>query len=198
MINESDVIWDNSRVEDGKNVIDLDENLEKYDMLSLFYHKKTVKIDSDETIGITKQEETQRYFDGYSCHTCGGTGHFYRDCEFQQKRNCAYCGRYHIGEACRLKFCNNCRFLGHSDERCRNKKFRNTQCKRCTIQLHSERECPWIWRQYKIKSYNVSDYFIMSCPICHGEDHFIDDCKYKEIKMSIFTKNYFDIIKKNK
>lgn len=196
MINSSDSIWENTRTEGTHKVIELNEDMDKYEMLSLFFHKETIKIDRDDNIKVSKAESKRYFGDTTVCYTCCKTGHSSRDCDAERRRNCAYCGTYHLGKYCELTFCNNCHNFGHKEEQCREKKVKNYVCKACPLQYHTERDCPKKWRKYKIENNYVSKKFKMSCAYCCQDDHFIDDCKYKNIKMSIFTKNYTELFKK--
>lgn len=184
------------KIENGLHIIDLVEDMDKYELLSEIFHSETMHVDRDDSIVIVKNENKRYFGDNTLCYKCGETGHVSRACQKSVERNCMFCDLYHANRPCDYVFCYNCLNFGHKEKYCREKKTARFICKSCPSQLHYECDCPRSWRHYNILNSNVRPEFRMSCAYCHSPGHFIDDCKMKDCQISIFTKNYRAYLRK--
>ncbi|KAI5169602.1 hypothetical protein PAEPH01_0852 [Pancytospora epiphaga] len=184
------------RIEDGRKVIDITEDMDTYDLLSEIFHNVTVHVDKDTSVSVSKNENSRYFGDGTVCYRCGFTGHMSKDCNASYTRNCAFCSLYHPLEPCEYSFCYNCNHFGHHEKSCREKKLPRFLCKQCKGQLHYSVDCPKPWRSYKLRNLKVLKNFRINCAYCHSTAHFIDDCNMKSCQISIFTKKYKELIKK--
>lgn len=90
-----------------------------------------------------------------------------------------------------MKVCNKCNNLGHTFKECKeesdSKRFK--QCVQC-VNEHTETDCP-TWRQYIFKCNSfLKPLSIKGCTNCGMNNHFVDDCRTKKSKFSIFTLDY--------
>lgn len=198
MIPETSSFFSNIKIEDGMQVIDLEEDVEKYDLLSRMFHKESVVLDTKDLVLPLKNDKRRYFEDTTVCYKCGELGHVSRDCIQENNKNCMYCDLNHRGKPCDFIFCDNCQRLGHFYKACREKKYKPTVCLECPLQYHYSDECPRVWRKYRLVNENVKNEFMASCPLCFSRDHFLDDCEYQERRMTIFTKDYLEILGKNR
>lgn len=179
---------------DGLNVIDLEKEISLDDIIMDLFYKETIPIAKDSLASVTKNEG-QRYFGAQAvCRRCGEEGHVSSGCSVTPAGRCVYCTGYHPPSQCQYILCYGCGNCGHSSKNCREKKLPKYVCKHCPGQLHYATDCPKAWRKYNIANLSVKPNFKMCCGYCHSNDHFIDDCKMKASKVSIFTRNYKELV----
>lgn len=184
------------KTENGLQIIDIADEMDKYDLLSGIFHCETMRVERDDSIVIVRNENKRYFGDNTVCYRCGETGHVSRACQRAVERNCMFCDRSHAGRPCDYLFCYGCHNFGHKEDHCRERRAARVICKACPSQLHYERDCPRQWRSYVIVSTGTSPEFRMNCAYCHSTGHFIDDCKMKDCQISIFTKAYKGYLKK--
>lgn len=163
-------------------------------LISLLYHSpdvQTVKLVSDkENDSVIKRY----YLDTTLCYTCGQIGHTERKCRRNLDPFCVLCTGAHTKSSCPMKVCNKCNLLGHTFKECKEesdpKRFK--KCVYC-VNEHTESDCP-IWRQYIFKDDTfVKPLSIKGCTNCGSNNHFVDDCRTKKSKFSIFTSDYKNV-----
>lgn len=197
MVEKANSIFSTIRIEDGNQVIDIEEELDKYDLLSLLFHRETIPIDTSKVVVAVKADNRRYFGDTTLCYKCWEIGHMSRDCTQEHLRRCSYCGILHTRKPCDFIMCDNCWNLGHTQRLCRERLRKSRECTRCPKQIHSEDMCPRIWRKYSLVNTNVRRDMIMSCPLCMSTSHFIGDCKDNYTSFTIFTKNYADLVEKD-
>lgn len=186
-------LFSSIHIEDGNQIIDIEEDIEKYELLSLLFHREAIPIDQSEFV-VTAKNDRKRYFgDSTVCYKCGEIGHVSRDCTKDQLRNCVYCSTRHRGRPCDYLFCDRCSRFGHAYHFCREPRPDDRLCNACPDQVHYITECPRVWRHYRFRSKETRSVAVMSCPLCFSTSHFLDDCEQKARKFSIFTKRYLRI-----
>lgn len=193
----SNSITSEIKIENGLQIIDINTDLDKYELLSLIFHKETVVVDTDRVFSTIKNDRKRYFEDTTVCYQCGQMGHVSRNCDVVKKNNCMYCDMDHKGKNCDFLFCDNCLKLGHTYRFCRERRFQPLNCKLCVNQNHYEEECPRIWRRYKLAKIETALELIMSCPLCFSNTHFLDDCEMQDRKYTIFTKEYKALLQKS-
>lgn len=184
--------------ENGVKFIDLDQNVDKYELLGMLFHNPTLKVDVDKSFLVSKNDKKRYFEDSSVCFNCGEIGHVVKDCVVVKSRNCMYCDINHDKKPCDYLLCDNCFHLGHTAKFCRSRPYVPIICKNCPTQYHYTDECPKIWRVYKMQNGGKKNKLIMSCPYCHSDNHFMDDCDMKDRRFSIFTKNFRNLNKRHK
>lgn len=199
MVENADSIFSKIVVESDCQIIDLEEDMNDYDLLSLLFHNKSIPLDPSQ-ITISSNIESRRYFGNTSvCYRCGEVGHVSKDCQQTRTTNCMFCDKLHIGRSCEYLLCDNCNMLGHTFRYCKARSIGNEICRRCPpFQCHYIYECPRNWRKYKLSNKKGKNELIASCPLCFSTSHFLDDCEEKDRKFTIFTKNYYSLIRSSK
>ncbi|KAM0681743.1 hypothetical protein GINT2_000257 [Glugoides intestinalis] len=199
MIENVSSIFSKIKLEDGIQVIDLEEDMNNYELLSLLFHKKSIPLDSSQII-VSSNIESRRYFGNNAvCYRCGEIGHLSMDCKQDRRVNCMFCDKLHIGCSCDYLLCDNCNMLGHTFRYCKQRPIGNEMCRRCPApQCHYIYECPRKWRKYKLLNKNSNKTIIASCPLCFSTSHFLDDCDKKDRKFTIFTKKYLSLNRSSK
>lgn len=192
----SNQIYSTIKIENNLQIIDIDTDLDTYDLLSVLFHKETMVVDSSTVFSIVKNDKRRYFEDTTVCYKCGEIGHISRDCSLVIERNCMYCDINHKGRSCDFLFCDNCLRLGHTSRYCNTRQFQPINCGQCPSQNHYEEECPRIWRRYNLKNLKPSKNLIMSCPLCFSSNHFIDDCEERNRTFTIFTKDYIKLLEK--
>lgn len=184
-------IFEQIKIEDGKQILDIDFCVDKYELLSQMFYKETISTDSNISFSNVKAEKKRFFEDTTVCFNCGNMGHVSRECTEDRNRNCMFCDLYHRNKPCQFLFCDNCHHLGHSYKFCRQKRYDYPLCKCAPTQNHYIDECTNMWRTYKIR--NADNYkkdIIKSCPLCFSKSHFIDDCELQTRKYTIFNSDY--------
>jgi len=185
----------------GITVLDIEDGVEMQDALAGIFYQIPIELRNDLDHKAVKKDSA-RYFESHAasddnsivCYACGGAGHVSASCPVMINRHCVYCGDKHPSNTCVNQFCERCQCLGHRDKFCKTRKKTKVGCARCPKQGHSQDECPKRWRRYKLKNTNARQNLFMSCPYCYSKKHFSDDCELKEVKISIFTKKYRNIL----
>lgn len=180
----------NVREENGIKVLDIGHDMGKFEILSLLFHKETIKVEALGEISVVKNDRKRYFEDSTVCYNCGEIGHVSRNCRVERERNCMYCDINHRGRPCDFVLCDNCLNMGHSSRNCRNRSRQSRICRSCPLQCHYEDECPRTWRKYKLRNTAKGCDLVMSCPYCYSDSHFMDDCLMKDRKFTIFTKNF--------
>lgn len=194
MEEKDESLFSNTREENGVKVLDICDSMDKFELLSLLFHRETVKVEALGEISVTKNDKKRYFEDSTICYNCGEIGHVSRNCGVEKERNCMYCDINHKGKPCDFVLCDNCLNLGHNSRNCRSRPRQLRICKKCPLQSHYDDECPRVWRKYRLKSTSKSSSLIMSCPYCYSDSHFMDDCSMKDRKFTIFTKHYLKVL----
>lgn len=198
MAESENSIFEKIKVENGNQIIDLEEDIDKYELLSLLFHKDSIPLDPSNFTANTKNDKKRYFEDTTVCYKCGQLGHVSRNCDSEDQRNCPYCDTNHKGRNCSLLLCDKCLKVGHTFRFCKERTPEPRICMKCPLQYHYSDECPRTWRKYKMIEKKSAEKLIMSCPICFSTAHFLDDCEMKDKKYTIFTKNYLKILQKDK
>ncbi|ELA42942.1 uncharacterized protein VICG_00257 [Vittaforma corneae ATCC 50505] len=198
MPEDTDSIFSKIRIVDGNQIIDIDEDIDKYDLLSMMFHRESVSLDTSRAVTSVKNDKRRYFEDTTVCYKCGEVGHVSRDCTQEQERSCIYCSTMHKGKPCDYLLCDNCFRLGHAYRFCRDRPLEHRLCNLCPAQRHYVDECPRIWRRYKLVNRNRMANFVMSCPLCFSSSHLMDDCEEKDRRFTIFTSNYLNAMEKPK
>lgn len=168
------------------------------DLLSLFYHNAHTEIEKIHDFTETDIKQRRYFADTLTCYECGKTGHINRNCPQRVKNICILCAqRGHEKRECPMMVCNRCYLLGHHARICpmKDDRERYMLCKRCRSGEHSVRDCPSVWRVYKVKSLDFSGPIKKSCCVCFSDKHFVDDCKKNRTRYSIFNSDFMSIIR---
>jgi protein AIR1/2 len=139
----------------------------------------------------TESSKKRYYLDTTLCYSCGQIGHAEKKCPRNLEAFCVLCTNNHYKSNCFMKICNKCNKLGHQMKFCRedSDKGRFIQCRRCANE-HSVSDCP-SWRHYVFKNNSyIEPIRVKACSNCGSNDHFVDDCRTKRSKFSIFTSQY--------
>lgn len=187
-------IFSKIHFENNNQIIDIDEPLDKYDLLSLLFHRESIPLDISNIVTQTRNDKKRYFEDTTVCYKCGEMGHVSRDCTQEDLRNCIYCDIEHKKKPCDFLFCDNCFKLGHTYRYCRERSLIPDLCNRCYGLRHYIFECPKVWRCYKLKNTKIQAELMMSCPLCFSSTHFLDDCEQSERQFTIFTKNYLNYV----
>lgn len=196
MAEDANPVFSRIYIVDGNQVVDMEEDIGKYDLLSMMFHRESIPLDVSKAAAAARNEKRRYFEDTTVCYKCGEVGHVSRDCAQEQERGCIYCGASHRGRPCDYLLCDNCLRLGHTYRFCRDRQQGHWPCSACPMQRHYADECPRVWRRYRLEGRSRMGSLVMSCPLCFSTSHLMDDCGEKDRRFTIFTKDYLAVLEK--
>lgn len=200
-----------TQMQNGYEIINLEEDVPLDDILSYVFYNKTVHIASDGKSRL-QSIEANRFDDLPQCFICGDKGHMIKECPKADNRKCFFCGDVHVGSVCKSVICTNCFRFGHMSNKCRlNQRYRenntgnydrdgnrNEYLNRNNNFLPNER--PFYhqraWRTYKLIR-TPSFKSKVNCAYCHGGKHWhgeCHDCSDLTQLPSPFGKNFKNLV----
>ncbi|OQS55114.1 zcchc7 [Ecytonucleospora hepatopenaei] len=158
----------NVKLEGGIFNIFLEKPIKTSNLLEFIFHNKIVEVQKNQDLKLTSIQKN-RFTNDIVCFRCNGIGHVSKDCDVVEERRCQWCDEVHHNESCPMYFCSRCYSFGHKERVCHVKNINFKRCSSCFFK-HDARDCPKIWRQYKIYKM-VEKALFYTCSNCPGEQH---------------------------